>query len=92
MYRDVKIAMHYQHPEVEIVRAALDYRPPTSRVAAQQIGLRHFLRYYAVSRNMPHRVLAKPRPAFKTAADPLRYAVPIRHSLVFRREGLWQFR
>jgi hypothetical protein len=31
---DVKTAMHYQHPELEIVRAALDYRPPTSKVAA----------------------------------------------------------
>jgi len=27
---DVKTAMHYQHPELEIVRAALDYRPPNS--------------------------------------------------------------
>jgi len=26
--------MHYQHPELEIVRAALDYRPPTSETAA----------------------------------------------------------
>ena len=33
-HRDVKTAMHYQHPELEIVRAALDYRPPTSKVAA----------------------------------------------------------
>lgn len=24
-HRDVKTAMHYQHPELEIVRAALDY-------------------------------------------------------------------
>jgi integrase len=29
-HRDVKTAMHYQHPELEIVRAALDYRPPNS--------------------------------------------------------------
>jgi len=33
-HRDVKTAMHYQHPELEIVRAALDYRPPTSREVA----------------------------------------------------------
>jgi site-specific recombinase XerD len=33
-HRDVKTAMHYQHPELEIVRAALDYRPPTSGAAA----------------------------------------------------------
>jgi integrase len=33
-HHDVKTAMHYQHPELEIVRAALDYRPPTSKVAA----------------------------------------------------------
>jgi integrase len=33
-HRDVKTAMHYQHPELEIVRAALDYRPPTSETAA----------------------------------------------------------
>ena len=28
-HRDVRTAMHYQHPELEIVRAALDYRPPS---------------------------------------------------------------
>jgi len=33
-HRDVKTAMHYQHPELEIVRAALDYCPPTTEVAA----------------------------------------------------------
>lgn len=33
-HRDVKTAMHYQHPELEIVRAALDYRPPSSETAA----------------------------------------------------------
>jgi integrase len=33
-HRDVKTAMHYQHPELEIVRAALDYRPPSSEPAA----------------------------------------------------------
>ena len=27
-HRDVKTAMHYQHPELEIVRAALDYNVP----------------------------------------------------------------
>jgi hypothetical protein len=26
-HRDVKTAMHYQHPELEIVLAALDYVP-----------------------------------------------------------------
>ena len=29
-HRDVKTAMHYQHPELEIVRAALDYQPTNS--------------------------------------------------------------
>jgi len=33
-HRDVKTAMHYQHPELEIVRAALDYRPPSPELAA----------------------------------------------------------
>jgi hypothetical protein len=33
-HRDVKTAMHYQHPELEILRAALDYLPPTSEAAA----------------------------------------------------------
>jgi integrase len=28
-HRDVRTAMHYQHPELEIVRAALDYGTPT---------------------------------------------------------------
>jgi hypothetical protein len=27
-HRDVKTAMHYQHPELEVVRAALDYGTP----------------------------------------------------------------
>jgi len=35
-HRDVKTAMHYQHPELEIVRAALDYRPPNSEVVARR--------------------------------------------------------
>ena len=30
-HRDVKTAMHYQHPELEIVRAALDDRPTTPK-------------------------------------------------------------
>ena len=29
-HRDVKTAMHYQHPEVEVVRAALDYGMPNN--------------------------------------------------------------
>ena len=33
-HRDVKTAMHYQHPELEIVRAALDYRPPNAEAVA----------------------------------------------------------
>jgi site-specific recombinase XerD len=33
-HRDVKTAMHYQHPELEIVRAALDYRPPSTEVVS----------------------------------------------------------
>jgi hypothetical protein len=35
-HRDVKTAMHYQHPELEIVHAALDYRPPNAEAAAQR--------------------------------------------------------
>jgi integrase len=31
---DVKTAMHYQHPELEIVRAALDYRPSSTQASA----------------------------------------------------------
>jgi hypothetical protein len=34
--RDVKTAMHDQHPELEIVRAAPDYRPPISNVAGSK--------------------------------------------------------
>jgi len=33
-HRDVKTAMHYQHPELEIVRAALDYHSPSNEGAA----------------------------------------------------------
>jgi hypothetical protein len=35
-HRDVKTAMHYQHHELEIVRAALDFRPPRSESAAER--------------------------------------------------------
>jgi len=44
-HRDVKTAMHYQHPELEIVRAALDYRSPSSEVARNEKELRHLLRH-----------------------------------------------
>jgi hypothetical protein len=26
-HREVKTAMHYQHPELDVIRAALDYGP-----------------------------------------------------------------
>jgi len=29
-HRDVKTAMHYQNPELEVVRAALDYSMPNN--------------------------------------------------------------
>jgi hypothetical protein len=37
-HRDVKTAMHYQHAELQIVRAALDYRTTNSEAVVQQIG------------------------------------------------------
>jgi|SRR5437667_9860445 len=33
-HRDVKTAMHYQHPELEIVRAALDCNPVAGKLEA----------------------------------------------------------
>ncbi|HEV2396286.1 MAG TPA: tyrosine-type recombinase/integrase [Candidatus Sulfotelmatobacter sp.] len=33
-HRNVKTAMHYQHPELEIVRAALDHCPPSTESVA----------------------------------------------------------
>jgi hypothetical protein len=33
-HRDIKTAMHYPYAELEIVRAALDYRPPSGDSAA----------------------------------------------------------
>ena len=33
-HRDVETAMYYQHPELEIVRAALDFRAPASEASA----------------------------------------------------------
>ena len=42
-HRDVKTAMHYQHSELEIVRAALDYRgPPSEAVARRKSVTTHF--------------------------------------------------
>jgi integrase len=35
-HRDVKTAMHYQHPELEVVRAALDYGMPNSIAEMQR--------------------------------------------------------
>jgi hypothetical protein len=35
-HRDVKTAMHYQHPELEVVRAALDYGTPNSITEVQE--------------------------------------------------------
>jgi len=34
-HRDVKTAMHYQHPELEIVRAALDYDAHADSIEAR---------------------------------------------------------
>jgi len=34
-HRDVKTAMQYQHPELEVVRAALDYGMPNDVVAVR---------------------------------------------------------
>lgn len=34
-HRDVKTAMHYQHPELKIVRAALDYGTPDNAIEMQ---------------------------------------------------------
>jgi hypothetical protein len=44
-HRDVKTAMHYQHPELEVVGAALDYGTPskseTASAAAKTYGTFH---------------------------------------------------
>jgi len=44
-HRDVKTAMHYQHPELEVVRAALDYGMPNdnTEMGPSENGLRHLL-------------------------------------------------
>ena len=44
-HRDVKTAMQYQHPELEIVRAALDQDTTVSRNGRSRIELRHTLRH-----------------------------------------------
>jgi len=36
-HRDVRTAMHYQHPELEVVRAALDYGVPPESTAANKV-------------------------------------------------------
>jgi integrase len=40
-HRDVKTAMHYQHPELEIVRAALDYSAPQPTSKTNGAAERH---------------------------------------------------
>jgi hypothetical protein len=44
-HRDVKTEMHYQHPELDVVRAALDYGTPskneTTSAAAKTYGTFH---------------------------------------------------
>jgi hypothetical protein len=44
-HRDGKTAMHYQHPELEIVRAALDYADNNSQIRCNEKRLRHLLRH-----------------------------------------------
>lgn len=46
-HRDVKTAMHYQHPGLEIVRAALDYNAEArgAEIRVQRKRLPHLLRY-----------------------------------------------
>jgi hypothetical protein len=43
-HRDVKTAMQYQHPELEIVRAARSIIPQRQRNGRSRIGLSHTLR------------------------------------------------
>ena len=43
--KDVKTAMQYQHPELEIVRAALDQDTQQYRTGHSRIELRHTLRH-----------------------------------------------
>ena len=44
-HKDVKTAMQYQHPELEIVRAALDQETQQYRNGRSRIELRHTLRH-----------------------------------------------
>ena len=39
-HHDVKTAMHYQHPELEVVRAALDYDVPVDKTEMKGAGKR----------------------------------------------------
>lgn len=60
-YRDVKTAMHYQHPELDVVRAAWDCSAAseTAEMRAKRIRLRHFLRHTPKNHNLGKSLTAK---------------------------------
>jgi integrase len=58
-HRDVKTAMHYQHPELEIVRAALDYRAPTDTTETNGATKRPFGTFYVTPENHNARKLLR---------------------------------
>jgi integrase len=50
-HRDVKTAMHYQHPELEVVRAALDYRGPVNTIEAKGATERPYGTFHVTPEN-----------------------------------------
>jgi site-specific recombinase XerD len=50
-HRDVKTAMHYQHPELKIVRAALDFRAPLHTTETNSTAERPYGTFHATPGN-----------------------------------------
>jgi hypothetical protein len=62
-HRDVKTAMHYQHSELEVVRAALDYGAPSSTSETTSAARRTYGTFHVPPEN--HHVSK----TLKTSAD-----------------------
>jgi integrase len=61
-HRDVKTAMHYQHPELEIVRAALDLRAPLNTTETNGTAERPCATFRGTVENDNRGKLLKPSP------------------------------
>ena len=64
-HRDVRSAMHYQHPELEVVRAALDYGEPSETTETTTALERGYDTFPVTPLNLNAGMLFKPSPVLR---------------------------